>query len=206
VHGRPQAIERSRHRAPQPPVGAGERRDPPHVDAVVVVLGQLVVEQEAREVERVLVGQLEDLRLGEEEVGQRHRRRVGREALLQRQLVAHPERADEHIDLSAAAGEIAPPALRPVHRVELDVGVVAEAREQRVGVLAPSAAIEDHVEVAVLAQEGLLLARRAVQRHPDAAEDPGDHAERGAGVDDRDRMAEGARPVGHGNSHPRVSW
>ena len=64
-----------------------------------VVLGDVVLVEERDRVTHVLLVQLDDLELREQQLRQRHRLALRGEPALERDLVTHPERADEHVDL-----------------------------------------------------------------------------------------------------------
>ena len=74
------------------------------------------------------------------------------EPALERDLVAHAERADEHVDLPAVRVVEEEQPLARVHRVEADVRLVAEVAQQRLRV-ARALLRRREVEVLVLALE-----------------------------------------------------
>ena len=83
-------VEVRRDRAPEAPVGCAQPRDLGGVHATVVV-GRFVLVEEDHRVADVLLVQLDDLQLRQEQLGERHRLCVDLEPGLQRNLMAHPE-------------------------------------------------------------------------------------------------------------------
>jgi hypothetical protein len=79
-------------------------------------------------------------------------------------VMAHPERADEHVELSLVAKVEEQKSLVPVHRVELWLGLVTHALDKRRDLLV--AALErDEVDVLVLARQPRM--KRLVDPDPD---------------------------------------
>ena len=103
-------VEVGGERPPPAPVAGAERGDVAGVDGLRGHLRRaadgtvldLVVPQQAIDVEAVLGGELDDLALAEQQVGRRERQRVALQAPTQRHRVTHLEVADEHVHLGAA--------------------------------------------------------------------------------------------------------
>ena len=87
-----------------------------------------MVGEQGQHVLDVAIGLLDDLELRQQQVGRRQRPGPGVvQAVAERQLVAHPERVDEHVD-PTAAGVVEEQPLRAVERVELAGGARSRVR------------------------------------------------------------------------------
>jgi hypothetical protein len=87
--------------------------------------------QQRVQIAAVLLVELDDLKLGQCELGERDRRGLEREPLVERKVVAHLELVDEDVDLAAVrivVEEQAPGSLEPV---ECGVGAVSALLEER---------------------------------------------------------------------------
>ena len=115
---------------------------------------------------------MDDLHLGQQEVGERQRLTGNVEAAAQVELVAHVEAIDEHVELAAAHRVVVRRrflVVRPCTRVQLLERPVALRDEEPSELLAISAASHE-IDVAVAAGERLVPGARAAQRDRDAAE------------------------------------
>src|SRR5262249_16849017 len=155
-------LEVAGDRPPETPVLRAELRDASRVDGVTVLIAELVVVQDRDRVAHVLLVQLDDLQLRQEELGERDRSLVELETSFERNLVAHPEGAHEHVDLAIVLLVEEEQALLRVERVERDVRLVTEFAEELLGG-ARRTPSRDEVEVAV---GPLQLRRQAVPRRP----------------------------------------
>ncbi len=100
----------------------------------------------------ILLVQLGDLKLGEEELGQRNRPRLERKTLLEWDLVRHAERRDEDVHLAIVLGVEEEKPLRPVEGVEGNFWLVSEVAEE-VGCRARARPCCHEVEVLVGARQ-----------------------------------------------------
>ena len=94
-----------------------------------VVLAELVLEQERNHVDEILLGDLDDLQLGEEQLGQRQRGRVDLKPVLQRYGVAEVELLVEHVDMHAVGGAAKYRARALGEDEHLAIFDIAEARQ-----------------------------------------------------------------------------
>src|SRR3954469_937002 len=87
-------------RAPQAPVGGAQGGDPRAVDRVAVAVGHLVAMGEEQRVADALLVELDDLQLRQQQLREGDGPVLYLEAIAERDLVAHAERADEDVDLA----------------------------------------------------------------------------------------------------------
>ena len=116
-------------RAPKPPILRAQLGDPGGVQGIAIVLAELVLEQERDHVDEILLGDLDDLQLGEEQFGQRQRGRVDLKPVLQRYGVAEVELFVEHVDMHAAGGAAKYRARTLGDDEHLTIFDIAEARQ-----------------------------------------------------------------------------
>ncbi len=118
----------------------------------------------------VLLVELDDLELGQQELGERHRLGFDLQALGDRQFVAHHERADEHLELAVPRAVPEHQPAVPVARVEGCLALVPEPGDQgHDAALAPRR--RDEVDVGQRRARQLHAARHAeLKCHP--ARDP----------------------------------
>ena len=111
--------------------------------------------------------------------------------------MAHPKRADEHVDLAAVLGIVEQQPLTALQRVELDSRLVAALRQQLRGGVA--ATLRDgEVDVLVFAVQRRWDDRR-VEAHRDAAEQRERRAVAAGGVEHAPRLVD---DVGEDRRHP----
>ena len=130
VHVPIEGFEVGREGAPQAPVGGAQawrsgQRLPPRRP-----LPRRVVVQEGEGVADVLLVELDDLELREQELGQRDRERLQGHTLAEGYLVAHPEGADQDVDLPVVLLVEVKQALPAVHRVEPRLRNVSQGLEE----------------------------------------------------------------------------
>ena len=108
------------------PIRGRHFADPPWVDGVVA-LGYLDAPEQGLRIPVILLGELNDLKLAQGEIGRRHSRAEELEPISQVKRVAHVHPAHEDVDRQSVRRlEVEP--LVPVEMVELPVG-----RESRLG-------------------------------------------------------------------------
>src|SRR5205807_9575653 len=91
------------------PVGAGDRAQPVQrelVPAGFLTTAEVMVAQQLGRVDQVLGVDLDDLQLGQQQVGDAQRVRQQGEPAGQVQRVAHGERADEYVELPSVHGVV----------------------------------------------------------------------------------------------------
>src|SRR3954453_11291817 len=88
-------------RGDRAPVGGAQGGDPRAVDRVAVAVGHLVAMGEEQRVADALLVELDDLQLRQQQLREGDGPVLYLEAIAERDLVAHAERADEDVDLAA---------------------------------------------------------------------------------------------------------
>src|SRR3712207_2300578 len=153
--------------APQTPVGRAELRDVFDVHRVPVSVLYGAIVQQSQRVPDVFLVELDDLELGQEQFGQRDRQGLNVESLAKAYLVGHPEGAHQDVHLTIVLAVKVQQSLLTVHRVEANVGLVAQSLEKalHLGRCAPRC---DPIQVGVLALERGVEAILGPQldRHP----------------------------------------
>src|SRR5690606_9384115 len=170
VEARPQALEVELERVVEAPVASGEGGDPLDVDdlpAVAVAAGEREAGEQRVGIAAVLGVELDDLQLGEQQVGGRERVLAHAQLIGQRQPVAHLEGLDERVDLVARRRVLEEQPARAVQRVELAPRLPAQLGDRALD-LSAVALRADQVDVVVIALEvvGEPLAKRDPDREP----------------------------------------
>jgi hypothetical protein len=126
-----------------------------------------VVVEDRQDVGLVLRVQLDDLHLGQQQLGERHGRCVELDPLGDRDRVAHLERADEDVHLTAVGRVVVEQPAVAVRGVEGPVGLVAHPGHE-LGYALAAALERDEVDVLVGAGDDRLAAD--VHPHGQAAD------------------------------------
>ena len=121
------------HGAPPPPVGSAQFVDSVDVDAGVV-RGEVVIGEQGDGVLVVLLVRLDDLELGQEEIGRREGLIEDCHALTEVERVAHLDAVEEHIGLALVDGIKEEEPVLSVEDVELLLGLISEPGEDAAGV------------------------------------------------------------------------
>src|ERR671920_1392771 len=152
-----QGFEVGREGAPQAPVGGAQFGNMGSVYRVSVMFVYGMVVQEGEGVADVLLVELDDLELRKQELSQRDGKRLHGHTVPEGDLVAHPEVADEDVDLPVVLLVEVEQPLPAVHRIETCLRNVSKGLEEPLH-LGGLTLLCDPIQISVLPLEGGLYA------------------------------------------------